>query len=261
MLRSIRDITNYSVKAIDGPIGTGKDCLFDDRHWKLRHLVVDTGKWILGRKVLISPRQIIPSQEDGNENTFQVDLTKKHIEDCPKLESDEPASRQYEEAYAKYFNHRLYWLTTDVFHPTTTAVKADGIDQKQAFEQKMEEIADCHLRSANEVMNYQIEAKDGEFGGYVEDLIIEDTNWTILYIVIATRNWLPGRKLIIDRNWINEFDWKNQKATVGLSRDKIEKAPEFDPHQPINKDYLESVCDYFGNPRLTEKTKIEATTL
>jgi len=41
--------------ASDGEIGQVKDFYFDDQNWVMRYLVVDTGSWLSGRKVLISP--------------------------------------------------------------------------------------------------------------------------------------------------------------------------------------------------------------
>ena len=59
MLRSLLDLRNYRIQAIDGHIGGVHDLLFDDQRWTVRYLVVDLGSWLPGRKVLISPNPIL----------------------------------------------------------------------------------------------------------------------------------------------------------------------------------------------------------
>ena len=49
------DLRGYALRAMDGLIGKVDDFYFDDEDWRIRYLVVDTGKWLSGRKVLISP--------------------------------------------------------------------------------------------------------------------------------------------------------------------------------------------------------------
>ena len=55
MLRNVNDLYGFSVVASDGPIGEVRDCYFDDQAWTIRFFVVETGAWLGGRKVLISP--------------------------------------------------------------------------------------------------------------------------------------------------------------------------------------------------------------
>ena len=55
MLHSFKDFEKCTIGATDGDIGQVKDLYFDDHAWAARYLVVDTGSWLSGRKVLISP--------------------------------------------------------------------------------------------------------------------------------------------------------------------------------------------------------------
>ena len=52
MLRSVKDMIGYPIEATDGVVGKVKYVLFDDRHWRLRYVVVDTGTWLPKKKVL-----------------------------------------------------------------------------------------------------------------------------------------------------------------------------------------------------------------
>ncbi len=112
MLRSIKDLLGYPIDAVDGRIGKVKDALFDDRYWRLRYIVADTGKWLQSKKTLISPDHLKSPETGWIGNALPVDLTKRQVEEAPSLETDAPVSKQYEEDYAKYYNLPIYWLET-----------------------------------------------------------------------------------------------------------------------------------------------------
>ena len=94
MLRQAKEFKNFKLRARDGDIGKAREFYFDDHHWTVRYLVADTGGWLSGRQVLISPYALDPVNEA--EQVLPVDLTKKQIEECPSLNSDQPVARQYE---------------------------------------------------------------------------------------------------------------------------------------------------------------------
>ena len=102
MLRSVNEIMNYTLVAKDGEIGRCKDFLFDDQHWTIRYMVADTGKWLPGRKVLISPLSL--EEPEWATRKFPVTLTKEQIEKSPPLDEDAPVSRLYD-----YYGRPKYW--------------------------------------------------------------------------------------------------------------------------------------------------------
>ena len=55
MITSAEDVRGLTVEARDGEIGTVTDLLFDDAGWSVRYLAVDTGGWLSGRQVLLTP--------------------------------------------------------------------------------------------------------------------------------------------------------------------------------------------------------------
>ena len=95
--------------APDGDIGHVKDCYFDDQQWVVRYVIADTGSWLSGRLVLLSPHAFGKIREDGN--CLLVSLTRQQIENAPAIESHEPVSRQYEE------EHQLLWLAVLLGRP------------------------------------------------------------------------------------------------------------------------------------------------
>jgi hypothetical protein len=82
----------------------------------------------------------------------------------------------------------------------------------------------------------------------VEDLIVGTDRWTIRYLVVDTKNWLPGRKVLIARGWLDSVSWENRKVQVGLNRKEIKGSPEYDSAEPVNREYETRLYDYYGRP-------------
>src|ERR1022692_1932429 len=84
MLSKAKTLKGYRLDSLDGEIGKVKEFYFDDRHWTIRYLVADTGNWLTGRQVLISPYAL--NSVIKSEKHLSVDLTKKQIENSPSLD-------------------------------------------------------------------------------------------------------------------------------------------------------------------------------
>ncbi len=59
MLRNAKDLHGFKIRATDGELGTVDQLYFDDETWAIRYLMVETGGWLGGRRVLISPISVI----------------------------------------------------------------------------------------------------------------------------------------------------------------------------------------------------------
>ena len=100
-MRNVKDLRGYAIRATDGVIGTVDDFYFDDEHWGIRYLVVDTGTWLSGRKVLISPMAI--GSPDWMIQQLPVSLTKAQVTRSPDIDTRKPVSRQHEAEYSRYY--------------------------------------------------------------------------------------------------------------------------------------------------------------
>ena len=107
MLSKAKTLKGYKLDSLDGEIGKVKQFYFDDQYWTIRYLVADTGNWLTGRQVLISPYALVAVNKEKQH--ILIDLTKKQIEDSPSLNSDKPVSQQYESAYYGYYGWPMYW--------------------------------------------------------------------------------------------------------------------------------------------------------
>ena len=106
--------------------------------------------------------------------------------------------------------------------------------------------ASC-LRSAREVAGYRIGAIDDEMG-HVEDFIVEDQSWAVRYMEIDTRNWLPGKKVLIAPAWIAKVNWVQRSVQVSLPRAAIESAPAYDASKLISREYEVELFKHYGHP-------------
>jgi sporulation protein YlmC with PRC-barrel domain len=244
MLHSVKDFYNYNLIADDGEIGRSKEFLFDDLLWTVRYLVADTGKWLFGEKVLISPISLL--EPNLISRHLPVLLTKKLIEESPGLDQDAPVSRQHEIDWHKYYSWPNYWQG-----PYTWGLMyypRELFDKGAAKKDSKVDSGDSHLRSVKEVTGYHIMAREEEIG-HVEDFIIDDQTWTIRYMVVDTRNWLPGKKVLVSTTWIESIKWEEKEVEIYLTKDIVKSSPEYDPSIPVSREYESSLFDYYDLPK------------
>jgi hypothetical protein len=243
MLRGLGDLRNYKIHAMDGDIGAVDDLLFDDRQWTVRYFVVDTGSWLPGRKILISP--VAVGRAAWNSRQVRVLLTRDQIKDAPGVDTDKPVSRQEEERLAEYFAWPTYWTMPDPA-AVPPALQRDVADQARRVQGESRN-DDPHLRSVREVAGYRIEARDGSIG-HVEDFIGDDSEWVIRYLVLDTRNWLPGKRVLVSPAWVDDVHWQRAQIRMDLDKEQIKNAPAYDFSTPINRAYETGLYDFYGRP-------------
>jgi sporulation protein YlmC with PRC-barrel domain len=241
MLSKVKTLNGYSIQNTNAEtIGKVKDIYFDDRHWTVRYLVANTGKWLTGRKVLLSPYALVAVNTD-HENIV-ADLTKKQIEDSPSLDSDKPVSQQFESDYYGYYGWPTYWYGPNSwgYYPYLERDRA-----KWGQFNAKEKAWDHHLRSCHEVAGYNIQAEDGEIG-HVEDFIVDSETWEIRYLVVNTSNWWAGKKVLISPLWIERVSWSERKVVIDLTREAIKLSPEFTDKSLVDRDYETSLYGHYN---------------
>jgi uncharacterized protein YrrD len=242
MLNSAKTLKGYKLKSRDGDIGKVKEFYFDDRHWTIRYLVADTGNWLTGRQVLLSPYSLGTVDHEAKE--IGVDLTKKQIKESPSLDSDMPVSRQFEESYYGYYGMPMYWGGPYSWGAYPYPMRdrthwGEFISGEKAW--------DPTLRSTHDVTGHHIQATDGEIG-HVEDFIIDAETWAIRYLVAGTRNWWPGKKVLISPQWIDRVSWIDSKVFVSLTREAIKQSPEYTEMSLVTRDYENGLYHHYNRP-------------
>ncbi len=240
MLIKTKSLKGYKLNANDGEMGKVEEFYFDDKHWAIRYLIADTGSWLTGRLVLISPYSLVSvNKELGN---IGVNLSKKQIEESPSLDSDKPVSQQFETAYHGYYGLPIYWGGAYMlgYYPP---LASDSNELKKIKEE--EKAWDPNLRSTKVVTGYAIQASDGEIG-HVDGFIIDDKTWTIRYLIIDTTNWWAGKKVLISPQWIDRVSWDDSKVFVNLSRESIKKSPEYSEEFLLTRDYETKLHQHYN---------------
>ncbi len=254
MSQRIQHFLNKSLNTRTGELGKVKDFLFDDHHWGVRYLVVRAGSWLTGREVLISPDALL--KPEAADDSLPVDLTEDQVRDAPGIDASLPVSRQQENDLRVYYGWPLYW--TDPYYTTLgtgvgnqlppAAVMATEDAPAAENAPAGDDEPDLHLRSVKEVDGYKIVARDGELG-HVEDFVVDGDRWLLTHVIVDTRNWLPGRKVVLPVKTILAVDWAAREVEINLTRSEIEDAPEYDEEGGELALHTQALRDYYKGLR------------
>jgi sporulation protein YlmC with PRC-barrel domain len=230
MIQSIKQLYGDKLAATDGEIGTVKDFYFDDRRWAIRYLVADTGSWLTGRQVLISPHAVDHLYQPGQ--LVFVKLTRKQIEDGPAIETHQPVSRQYELRYFEYYGWPAYWQGDGLWghsgFPMVSPPSPKPMSEQAVATGTQSDIAAAHLRSTQAVNGYHVKANDG-LTGHVSDFMMEDKNWAIRHLVVKTGHRLSGKEVEIPTDKIIRISYEESTVFVDLTMAGIEQSPAHHP--------------------------------
>ena len=253
MLRSMKALDGCTIGATDGDVGTVTDGYFDDLSFTVRYLVVDTGGWLSGRKVLLSP--IAVRAVDWEFRRVTAALTRAQVEQSPNIDTDKPVSRQHETAYHGYYGYPPYWVGDYLwgaypypYFGSGPGLSAAELARERRWSWEAKEREDPHLRSVRAVTGYHIQATDGDIG-HVEDFLVDDQSWAIRYMLVDTTNWWAGKKVLVAPAWIGRVDWAESQVHVTVTRAQIQTSPEYDPTRAVERAYETQLHDHYGQPR------------
>lgn len=242
MLWNASAINGYTVAETDGELGSVQDLLVDDKAWVARWLIVDTGKWLPGRKVLLPPSVLGKPDREGRE--FPVKLTKQQVKNSPDVDTDLPVSRQSEAHLYDHYDWEPYWDGSFAPASLVMAVPTD-VTMNLPHSDTPPYSGDPHLRSIHAITGYGIHATDGEIGA-VEDILIDDAGWTVRYLMVDTGNWWPGERVLISPRSILKIDWVAKMIYLNVDREKVKKSPPYDPAITVDGAYDEKYYAYYG---------------
>jgi uncharacterized protein YrrD len=247
MIRSAKEMNKFEIVASDGRIGSVVDFYFDDERWAIRYIVVDTGRWLSGRRVLISPLSI--SRTEWGERRLLLSISREQVESSPGIGTHQPVSRRHERDYLDYYGYPYYWghaglwgahafpVTPTPAQIATQRAKASEAERRAAAE------GDAHLRSISAVSGYVVRATDGDLG-HVEDLLFDDLSWAARYLVVDTSNWWFGKHVLVAPEWITDIWWPERSVLVNLTRQLLKSAPPYDRATHVDRQWE---LEYYGH--------------
>lgn len=254
MLRTVKSLNGYTLQASDGSLGDVKEIYFDDEKWGVRYLIVETGSWLSKNTALVSPYSV-DGIDDANQ-AIAVSLNREQVKNSPDIDTEKPVSRQHEGEFSNYYGYGTYWTGPYMWglggYPIYPLPGIDGNPARQ--ERREQEIAsrntdqsdqDSHLRSSDKVAGYHILGTDDDIG-HVEDFLFDDEAWAIRYFIVDTHNWWPGgKKVLVAVEWVDRIDWSDSTVQTSLTREQIEKSPEYDESQPVSRTYENDLYRYY----------------
>ena len=250
MLQSTRKLKGFTIAATDGDIGKITDLYFDDQKWAIRYFVVDTGGWLTGRKVLISPISV--QEVDWGRHSVRVALTRQQIKASPGIDTEQPVSRRQEAELYRHYDYPLYWVGPLLWgfgaFPALGDLLHHGSDAAGgAADEADRDHADSRLRSSEEVIGYDIRETNGSIG-HVEDFLFDSRNWSMRFMIVNTRHWWPGKHVMISPQLIQEVNWPSRQVVVNVTREAVENSIEYDPANPPAEDDNADLYRRFDKP-------------
>ncbi|WP_231907402.1 PRC-barrel domain-containing protein [Colwellia sp. PAMC 20917] len=234
-----------------------KDLYFDDKHWVIRYLVVETGSWLSSKKILLSPISIKEFNQEHKKLT--VTITREQVKKSPEIDSEKPVSRQHEVDHMAYYGYEHYWGNTGIWgsEPSpnmmalgyySVAPKPDNLDNPEIsadIKAALSRDNDHHLRSSHAVVGYHLDAIDGELG-HLQGMLIDIDTWAIRYLIINTSNWWLGHLVLIAPKWIKEVSWPTTKIYADMTQQQVKDAPTFDPSVPFSLEHEQNLQTHYS---------------
>jgi hypothetical protein len=249
MMFAISALEGGTVEASDGEVGTVKDILFDDEAWRIRWVVVDTGTWLTGRKVLIHPSAIepldlksqrrLPMMGAVGEITLSVRLTKRQIEASPPVSENAPLSQQVESQLYEFYGWDQAWGASYFGAGETALLSTPSYVARVATDEGLD------LRSVKTVIDAHVHATDGDIG-HAENLLADDVRWDVRYLIVATSNWWFGKHVLLSPYAVDRVGWSDSEIYLNVTRDQVKSSPPWDPMKAIERIDEERLHGHYG---------------
>jgi uncharacterized protein YrrD len=264
MLNAVSSLKGFEIQAKDGLLGTVSDFLFDDSTWKVRWMVVDTGRWLTGRKVLIHPSAVISA--DYGDRELTVALTKAQVQDSPDILQDRPVSRQMQNDLYGYYGWDPLWgggmfggggmYGGSIYGGGMGAMASPVLAPAYFGESAVREAerggtssddGDPHLRSIAEVTGYHVHATDGEIG-HIQDILVDNVSWGIRYLVVDTSNWWFGQHVLVSPYAVKSVEWHDRHVRLDIARERVKSSPPWDPAEITDTEYEQRLHNHYDWP-------------
>jgi uncharacterized protein YrrD len=215
MLLFAREMNGATVEATDGKLGKLVDFLFDDRNWNIKSLVLDAGTWLNSRRVTMPP-DLVRHRDWADHRLTVTTLTREQVVNSPDVETNVPVGDLTRLEAATIIDWGLHWSNI-LDHPWQVS-------------------DDPHIRSTEEMARYHFRETDGCVG-HIVDFLIDDEAWKIRFIEADTRNWLPGKHVLVAPGRIESIDGENRVVKIGMTRRAFRHLLDYHPAMEQTGEY------------------------
>jgi sporulation protein YlmC with PRC-barrel domain len=229
MLMSLAELVGFSIQAADGQIGKVSDFYFDEKEWIVRYLIDQTGSWFSRRQVVIAPACIV--KIDIGKKEIVTGLTRSQVENSPRIDLGKPLAQDEEQQIINYY----HW-------PDYKSLTKEWMMQRNMAADKIS--SGPNLHSSQTITGYHIITREEEVG-FVENMIVDDKNWMIRYLVIDANFGLESKKILIAPDWIDTINWHERDMSVNIATKKMSECPTFDLSMPIRREYENLLYEHF----------------
>jgi hypothetical protein len=224
------DFSAFKLQAEDGQAGAVKDVLFDDRRWKVRHFVVETGGLLSKHKVMVDPNEA--ETPDPDARILPVHLTKDQVKNHPDVQSDPPRSHEFNKKRGPDAMRSSGAGAAVGTMPDATMLNAMGAST--SYEMSGVD-TDPHLRSAGDVISYGLNA-GGESIGKITDFLVDEDSWDVPFAVVK----LDDRMVLLPTSKVRNVGWPDKIVMTMVSPELLKAAPAFEGDITPDMSQLES---------------------
>ena len=228
-------LKTYNIDAVDGEMGKIKDLYFDDQKWAIRYAVVDTRKWLPGRRVLLSPTSFVNLNNESD--YLEVEYDKEAVRNSPEIPDEDAISKDIEDSIAGYYGWNRYWTGNMLWGPQDRPLANfqhnEMTEKETRYNQQLETQQAYDLRSEDETMDYKVHASNGKLGKVI-DMIYDDEYWKIGYIVVASsENYMEPTWFVFDTDAIESVDWYEGDIYIKTTVEAAKLTKEYDSMEEI----------------------------
>lgn len=222
MLHLINNLIDRDILTSDKQDGKILDVWMDETTYRLKYLHLRMGSWLLGEETVLSVQELVDS--DAESEPLHLTVTAEKVEQSPRIDGPMPISEEAELRLAEYWQ----WSPGRTQQPLPPAIASSMVTEaSEKGKSATERETRSFLRSLKEIRGYHMDAHDQEFG-HVEDIVFDDDDWTVCFFLVDTRNWLPGRTVLIPVNRVTDIHWASGCITIEADRQTIRSSPVYD---------------------------------
>jgi sporulation protein YlmC with PRC-barrel domain len=209
-------------------------------------------------RVLLATEAMDPP--DWSSGNFPLQLDKEQVRRAPGLDANiaDITSPMRLEALHAHFSWSNFWPAGPAVNPSV--YEQELVDAGVGIAREGGSGRSRAAYTLTEISGFGIVANDGEIGS-VKDLIMDDEDWRVRYLVVDTGKWLLGKKVLLSADWIQGCDRADSRILVDVDRDAIRDCPEFDPSSPASLTVAERLYDFYGRPKFRHRQKTKTAAL